>query len=169
MIDTRKIVGLEIVIFSVLAIIMLASLFNVHPESYVTEKRGEYYESLLFSTEVIRYPANATIINTTEIIIGFVADPWNLNFGAMPVGGSSKRFMILNNERGEEAKIRLVAKGDIEPYINFSKNGFIIGRKENTTVDIEFHGDKEGKYRGEIDIYIIRPKSILGNLLMWIV
>jgi hypothetical protein len=135
------------------------------PKEFVENRTFETFENLLFKYEITRYPSNVSIVSQTgeNVTVGIVTDPWNLNFGRIPIQEDiygTRRFVILTNKE-EDAKVEFKAYGSISPLVNFSKNNFILRTDENVTVDVTIQMSKDinpGNYLGEIDIVIIKPK-----------
>lgn len=93
--------------------------------------------------------------------IGVVVDPWNLNFGIIPVGKNfGTRFIDLENPTDKDVKINFKVYGNISPFVNFTKNDFILHKKEKITIEVKFYAEqaKIGNYSGEIDVIIQKPK-----------
>ncbi len=134
-----------------------------HPNEFVTNITFEKYSNILYEYEIMKYPSKVEVTQVganKRLGIGFVVDTWNLNFGSVPAGGSSTRFMDLSNIGEREAKIIFRAYGNITPFVGFSKNNFILYPKDNITIKITFssQSDTKGNYTGEIDRIIKMPK-----------
>ncbi len=150
----------------VLVIIFALQFQKPKPKEFIKNNTVEISKNLLFKFEVSRYQSDVEIIqyeeNATRITVGITIDPWNLNFGIVPVGGSyGTRHVVLTNLKEDQAKASLKAYGNISPMINFARNDFVLKQYDNVTVDVVMKTTKlttPGNYTGEIDIIIIRPK-----------
>jgi hypothetical protein len=174
----RKIKKLVIILVIIL-LALIGAILSLSgpgaPREFVTNRTFETWENLFLSYEIIRYPSHVEIIKQPElgksnITVGVVVDPWNLNFGVIPTGGSrGRRFLILTNLKEKEAKIKLRAYGNISSMIGFGKNDFTLNKNENITVDVFLYTSETtllGNYSGEIDVIISRPKyDFLYNFL----
>jgi len=158
-----KIEGKTVLITFLIVIIFLFVLINLQeppePKEFVKNKTAFNYSTLFFSYNILRYPSHVEIIpleNENEIaLIGFVTDPWNINFGIIFGNGTfAKRNIELANLEEENIKIILKAYGNISPLIAFSKNNFILKPKEKVSIDIVLHNKnfEYGNYSGEIDV-----------------
>lgn len=148
---------------AVLLLIFLIS-YQPKPKEFVTNRTFETYSDLFFNYEITKYPSSgevSTVQPTQErLTLGVTIDPWNLNFGVIPAGNNfGTRFINLVNKK-ENAKISFKVYGNISPFVNFSKNDFILHSKENVTVEVNFYtaSAKVGNYSGEIDVIVQRPK-----------
>ena len=119
----------------------------------------------MFKYEITRYPSGAEVVAAQpveeKITVGVVVDPWNLHFGVIPAGDNfGTRFIDLTNLRERGAKISLKVYGNISPFVEFSKNDFILHKNENVTVAVNFYAKsaKIGNYSGEIDVIVQRPR-----------
>jgi hypothetical protein len=163
-------------VVSIVSIVVLTYiLWNYFstPKEFVTNETFVKQSGLLFDYEITKYPSNVEIILPQEqkLTIGFVVDPWNLNFGIIPTGGSyGTRHVIITNYEENKAKIELKAYGTIRPLVSFSKNNFVLGSKESATVDVFLNttnSTQPGNYTGEIDIVTKKPKHPFLEWFLW--
>lgn len=140
--------------------------------TFVTERTVSTKEDMLFNYDIIKYPSSAQVVDTTmndtKIQLGVNIDPTGINFGIMPGNGSfSKRFVNLTNTEDKDVKVFIEAFGSIEPYVNFSMNGFVLRGKEKVVVKASFYTTEAtiGNYSGEIDIITKKPKYDFAYLL----
>lgn len=145
---------------------LLVFLMNYQKqEGFVTNRTFETRSDIFFNYEITRYPSNTEISiakpTQEKYTIGVVIDPWNLNFGIIPAGDNfGTRFIDLTNLKEKDVKIYFKVYGNISPFVNFSKNNFILRPKENITVETHFYASSAevGNYSGEIDVIAQRPK-----------
>lgn len=132
------------------------------PEVFVENKTVSNYSTMFFDYEIVRYPSNAEIknIDSEGIILGFVTDPWNLNFGVNPGNGSySTRTIKLTNKKDKNVKIILKSYGNISDKIVFGKNDLVLAPNESVSIDIVFQSKNysAGNYSGEVDLIAKKP------------
>ncbi|NIO44782.1 MAG: hypothetical protein GTN36_04490 [Candidatus Aenigmarchaeota archaeon] len=160
-------------IISLLFIISLFILINVQeppkPKEFAKNQTSSNYSTLFFKYEIKRYPSNVEIRPTEDInettVLGFVTEPWNINFGIIPANGSFvTRNIKIGNSGERNNKIILKVYGNISPLVVFSKNNFILKPNEKASIDIFLYskGFGPGKYFGEIDV--IAQKDIYNFL-----
>ncbi|MEM7825063.1 MAG: hypothetical protein QXO27_03780 [Candidatus Aenigmatarchaeota archaeon] len=152
-----------IIVFGILLAVLIS--YQPQPKEFVTNRTFETRSDLFFYYEITKYPSSAEVLpiqlTQERLTIGVVLDPWNLNFGTIPAGNNfGTRFINLVNKKENDVKIRLKVYGNITPFVNFSKNNFILLPKENVTLEVHFYAAtaKIGNYSGEIDIVAQRPK-----------
>jgi len=145
-------------------VVVTSIAYHSYPREYVRNKTFEIYSSLFFVHERVRYPSNVEIVESKEegMLLGFVTDPWNLNFGIIPTGGNfGTRHLKVFNSEDYKVRVNLRAYGDIKPLVTFSKNNFILAPNETAEVDIFLNttnSTKPGNYTGEIDVIIKKPR-----------
>lgn len=161
-----------IVLLLIFAIVYAFSAPYSAPSQFVENQTVTSEETMFFTYEISRYPTKVEISNITEknISIGFSLEPWNLNFGIVPTGGSmGNRFINLENTADRASKIKLVAYGNIADMVTFSDNDFLISKNAPKPVKITLETKKDtplGNYSGEIDIIVKKPKyDFAGKLL----
>ncbi|MEM3393687.1 MAG: hypothetical protein QXY79_01405 [Candidatus Methanomethylicia archaeon] len=155
-----------------LILLILLTNFPYQPRGLIENRTFEKHSDLLFTYEITRYPTSAQVLpntlNQEKLTLGFVIDPWNLNFGIVPPGQNFvTRFIELTNLKDKNAKILLKVYGNISSFVNFTKNNFILKPNETITVEVNFYAEKVeiGNYSGEIDVVVQRPKyDFLHNL-----
>jgi hypothetical protein len=161
-----------LLIISIIFIIFLFIFINFQeppePKDFVKNKTNVNYSTLLFNYEIVRYPSSVEIKpleDVNETVLGFVVDPWNINFGIVPSNGSFiKRNIELTNLEEKNIKVILKAYGNISPLIVFSRNNIVLKPKEKVSIDIFSHSKnfEPGNYSGEIDV--IAQKGIYNFL-----
>jgi hypothetical protein len=165
---------MKIGIILVLIIIVVAFLFIFSkeppaPEEFVKNRTVENYSTFFYNYEILRYPSNVEIKPTENInenvVLGFVTDPWNINFGIIPGNGSyATRTIEISNKEDIDNEITLKVYGNISPLVVFSKNRFILKPNEKTSIEVFLYSkDSEpGNYSGEIDVL---SKKAIYNFL----
>lgn len=162
-IRTRVVVVIILVVLFFLLIFSMSS--QPHPKEFATNRTFETRSDLFFNYEITRYPSSAEVSEvqpTNErIVLGVVIDPWNLKFGIIPAGNNfGTRFVVLTNREEKDAKISFKVYGNISPFVNFSKNDFMLHPEENVSIGTHFYATSAGvgNYSGEIDVIIQKPK-----------
>jgi len=162
-----------LLIISLLIVIFLFVLINFQeppePEEFVKNKTVVNYSTLFFKYEILKYPSSVEILALESInestVLGFVTEPWNLDFGIIPGNGSFvTRNIEIANPGEKNNKIILKAYGNISPLVVFSRNNFILKPKEKVSIDIFLYSKNSdpGNYSGEIDV--IAQKGIYNFL-----
>ncbi len=139
---------------------------------YVSNVTVDKTGDLLFNYEITRYPSAVevkTIQPDSNITLGFVTDPWNLNFGIVPFNGSyEKRQVVLFNSNDEKVKVSVVAFGGISPLVDVPGNDIVLGAKQTADMGIYLrtYTYPEGNYSGEIDIVVKKAWNPVGSLFI---
>jgi len=153
------------------AVVLLIIFYAARtPKQFVSNQTIAEYSDIFFSYKIAKYPSGVNV--TSEKInptIGFVTDPWNLNFGIIPTGGYGERHLNISNPGKSKVRVNFNVYGSIKPMISFSKNNFILEPNESVYVDIVLNTtvvNEPGYYTGEIDVIIKKPNfSFLYFLL----
>ncbi|MEM5829352.1 MAG: hypothetical protein QW040_00065 [Candidatus Aenigmatarchaeota archaeon] len=161
----RKKIWLPLFISIFLILFTLLTNLPYQPKGLVENRTFEKYYDLFFTYEITRYPTSAQVLpaqpNHEKLTLGVVVDPWNLNFGIVPAGKNFvTRFVDLTNLKEKDAKIMVRVYGNISPFVNFTKNNFILKPNENAMIEVKFYAEKAeiGNYSGEIDVVVQRPR-----------
>lgn len=138
------------------------SIINEH--GFAKEASFNNCTDLLFNDEITRYPSSATVMvyspEDDRVTLGFVVDPFNLNFGVVPYGDNYiTRFVMLKNLKDDAVKVSFRSFGNISRFVNYSMNDFILDNGESATVDIRFLAKDAvvGNYTGQIDVIVKKP------------
>jgi len=167
----KKIVFILIIIILVGILFIQSFNYQAQPKEFVTNRTFLTRSDILYDYEITKYSTQVGVSpvlpNQEKLTLGVVIDPWNLNFGIVPAGKNyGTRFLDLTNLKEKDAKVNFKVYGNISPFVNFTKNNFILHKNENVTVEANFYATSTeiGNYSGEIDITIQRPKyDILYN------
>ena len=161
-------ISLLLVVVGLLVILLFSSIFSFgppEPKEFVKNMTFSNHSDLFYNYEINKYPSSVEIRlpkpEKENITLGFVIDPWNLNFGIVPANGSYvKRSIELANVKGGATRISFNVFGDIIPLVSFSDNDFILNRGERVTIDVYLFTKnmKPGNYSGEIDVVARKPK-----------
>ncbi len=126
--------------------------------NFITNLTVEKTENPFFIHETIKYPTNVSIIklmDKSNITVGMTVDPWNLNFGVVPIGVESRRFINLANYKEENYKVEIHAYGNISPMISFDRNNIILHKNDELKITVSLNSTLSteiGNFTGEIDI-----------------
>jgi hypothetical protein len=154
----KKIIILLIILFFVLFILLSNFPGSEVKTSFVTNETAEKTEDLFFIYETVMYPSNVKIIkleNKSNITVGITGDPWNLNFGVVPIGVDSRRFINLANYKEKNYKVEMHAYGNISHMISFDKNNIILHKGDELKITALLNSTLStgtGNFTGEIDI-----------------
>lgn len=160
----KKKILLVLLVLLVILLGFLISEFSSTPKEFVTELTTSRSEDLFFTYEITKYPSYVEIVQyrpESDILIGVSVDPWDLNFGILSNVTRGRKYLILSNLEGENAKISLKSYGNISSMITFEKNDFIIHKNENMTITVfikPLDTTKPGNYTGEVDVIAKIPK-----------
>jgi hypothetical protein len=133
------------------------------PVRFVKNQTFEKYSNLFFIYEVRKYPSGVEIVEkrNESLTIGFVTDPWNLNFGIIPKGSYGTRHLNVRNYEDKKIRVSFNVYGEIKPLVSFSKNNFLLGPNESAYVDVIINATEVtelGNYTGEIDVIVKKIK-----------
>ncbi len=111
----------------------------------------------LFIEDTTHFDMSAQVIKITgpETKIGFAAQISELNFGRLPLGGRSTKFIDVSNQFNSPAKLRLVMSGNITPFLDLSSEEMILGPLESGQISVCFNSREMGNYSGDINIICI--------------
>jgi len=147
-----------ILIFLVFALIKLT--FNISlTANFLVEKTEKLF--YVFKLEN-KYETKVTVLekqNTSNIFLGITGD--NLEFGVIPLGSISKRFIDLANDDEMDYKILFIITGNISPMVKFDKNNFILHEGENTRIIVSLDSSfaqNPGNYTGEVTVISKKPR-----------
>jgi hypothetical protein len=150
------------IILLIILLFFLISLIFYEPKvktNFVKNLTVEKTEDLFFVYETVMYPSNVEIIklgkDRSNISVGITGEPWNLNFGFVPIGVESRRFINLANYKEEKYKVEIQAYGNISPIISFDKNNFVLNKGDELKITVLLNSTlstKTGNFTGEIDI-----------------
>jgi len=152
---------MPIIILLIILVLFLIFLIFYEPNvktNFVENMTVEKTEDLFFVYETVMYPSNVQIIrlkNKSNITVGITGDPWNINFGLIPIGVESRRFVNLANYKNENYKVKINVYGNISPMISFDKNNFIMHKGDELKLTVLLNSTvsaKTGNFTGEIDI-----------------
>lgn len=168
------VIFLLIVLVCIAALVLLPLFLRPPiPDNEIDRINTFKRQSLYFDYEITQIPASAKVtheINLTGIDIGVSIDPWDLNFGSIPRGGSfGTRKILLRNLKDEPAKIGLYSSGNISPLVKFQDDSFVLqpGQELNTEINLITGKNTElGSYNGRIDLVVRRHRfDVLQNIL----
>jgi hypothetical protein len=167
----RRIKKIIFILFFVLVPIIVVWGYSPEPKQFVINQTFDTYSNPFFNYEITKYPSNVEIISESKgqkLTIGFVTDPWNLNFGILYPGSYEKRHLSISNNENNKVRVNFKVYGTVKPLISFNKNDFILLPKETVYIDIFLNTtDKTipGNYTGEIDVKV---KKLRAESLNWI-
>ncbi len=122
----------------------------------------------LFIEDSNHFDMSAQTIKITgpETKIGFAAQTSELNFGRLPLGGRSTKFIDVSNQFNSPAKVKLEMRGNITSFVDLSNEEMILGPFESGQISICFNSREFGNYSGDINIISYLPKYNIGNWLL---
>jgi hypothetical protein len=158
---------IELIVVLILFVVAFLFIFSKEPsepEIFVKNRTVENYSTFFFNYEILRYPSSVEIMPIEDInetvVLGFVTDSWNLNFGIIPGNGSyvTRTIQVANKEEVDN-EVFLRVYGNITPLVAFSRNSFILKPDEKASIEIFLYSknSEPGNYSGEIDILSKKP------------
>ncbi len=121
--------------------------------------------AMTFEEEQIEYDMKISVME--NVTVGISSDTFELNFGRIPLNGTSTKFVSINYNSTTPAKIILQTSGNISKYILFEKNNFIIEKSDKFGVLV--NGTEYGNYTGVLTIKIKKPRNQLSKLFLGLV
>ncbi|MEM5794209.1 MAG: hypothetical protein QXS48_01840 [Candidatus Aenigmatarchaeota archaeon] len=163
----------KIFILFLIFLAVLMALFPGYsePKSLVENMSFQKSSNFFFTFEVTSYPLRVEIIPFEEknITVGLVADPWNLNFGIIPLSGYGRRQVVISNFEKSRVRVYFKVYGEIKPFVSFSKDNFILYSNQSETIVVFLNTSKVsriGNYSGQIDVIVRKPNlSFLESLV----
>lgn len=112
-----------------------------------------------FREEKTQFNMSAQVINVTgpNTKIGFATQTYEMNFGRIPIGGKSTKFIDVSNPTNKDAKIKISFDGNITPYIHYSHEELMIDPKDSMQIKITFIAEEMGNYTGQANIITYTP------------
>jgi len=102
------------------------------------------------------YTYEARVSATTQkTSIGIATDADGLDFGAVPVGYTSIRYLLFENRENIPARISIESYGNISNFLNFN-NEWKLGPHERIEVPISIKPKIPGNFTGEVLVKIRR-------------
>ncbi|MFH8120342.1 MAG: hypothetical protein QXS37_06075 [Candidatus Aenigmatarchaeota archaeon] len=150
-----------ILILIFLAVLMALFPGYSEPKSLVENMSFQKSSNFFFTFEVTSYPSKVEIIPFEQnITVGLVADPWNLNFGIIPLPGYGRRQVVVSNFEKSRVRVYFKVYGEIKPFVRFSKENFILYPNQSETIIAFLNTSKAsrvGNYSGQIDVIVKKP------------
>jgi len=116
-------------------------------------------DKTLAQTSTSTFNANATATgegNSTERL-GVVTGS-KLQFGKIPVGSASTKFVVVN--ASQETDVSISSDGNISDSLEFKKSLKVQGSEE---IPVTFNATESGFYTGSISLKTTRPKGSIGK------
>ena len=122
----------------------------------------------LFTKNTTQFNMSAQVIKISgpDTKIGFAAQTDELNFGRVPLGGRSTKFIDVSNTFDSPVKLKAHLSGNITPLIDLSEQEVLLGPKESTQMRVTFNSNAIGNYSGNINIISHIPKYSLCHWLL---
>ena len=170
--------GLKNILLLVLVLIIGFSVFlynrSIMKTEFTQNQTIKEMENLLFRCEVVEYPSYVEVtnpeMNESDIHVGMSVDPWELNFGALPLGSGSKKYINIANYEDNPRKVRMISYGNISSMIRFSENNIVLrkGDEKKITIFLNTSLGEIGNYTGEVDAISKESKySFLNKFVRW--
>ena len=157
-----------IVILILLVFTLIELTFNI---GFFTNFLVQNTEKLFYVFELEdNYKTAVSIIkqqNASEVFLGMTSD--DLEFGVIPLGSGSNRFMNLANDDEIDYKILLIVTGNITPMVKFDSNDFNLRKGENAKITVTLDSSlapTPGNYTGEVSVISKRPRLLFLSSFM---
>lgn len=121
--------------------------------------------SISFEEEKVQYDMKLAVME--NVTVGISSDTFELNFGRIPLNGTSTKYISINYNSTTPAKVVLETKGNISKFLILEKNNFII--EKNERFGILANGTEYGNYTGTLTIKVKKPRNQLSRLLLGVV
>lgn len=108
-----------------------------------------------------KYPVVMKVVGESEEISAN-AMSYGLDFGALPKGNSSVRFVTIDNKGNRDVYVKIYKWGGASKFIEIDRNNFVLeaGGSENLEFRLEVpSGVTEKQYKGKVIIFEI-PKIL---------
>lgn len=164
----RVITSIFILLFLSSILIILLQEESKKEKEFVKNKTIEISHGLLFIYQIVKYPTRVEVLEKGEKYVGMEGDPWNLNFGVLPVGINGKRFINLANHDEYTVKVSIVAYGNISRMVSFDRDELKLnpGEELRVTALLNTSLSSPGNYTGEIDVVTKKAKYPFLNPLI---
>lgn len=96
-------------------------------------------------------------LKVSERDVGVVVDTDSFNLGTVPLGGSTKRKLLIENTKDEPREMMVLVEGTIAQFINQPSQTYLLGPKEQKVIEIEAvvpRNAQLGEYIGKISVIV---------------
>lgn len=114
----------------------------------------------LTNQQSLEFKSNGTVVNDTgnqTKRLGLVTEP-NLQFGSVPMGAASIKFLNITADR--KSLIKIKSTGNISEVLEYNSKSYFEGNKE---VSLKFNASKPGYYEGVVHIDTQTPRDKWGK------
>jgi hypothetical protein len=172
-IKNKLLLGLIIALIILVAAFVVLLNCNDTSKQIVSNQTFERKSDLIFNYEITKYPSHVQVsevdLSKDNVTVGVVIDPWNLDFGIIPIGNNyGTRFVDLSNMKNQSATISFKTYGNITPFVKYSNNDFILSSNDKESVKVIFYATAApvGNYSGEIDVIVKTVKYDFLSFLL---
>jgi len=123
-----------------------------------------------FSKIESEFTMSAQSINASEFNgkIGVATQTDELNFGRLPIGSKSTKFIDISNSFSRDSKTELFVEGNISEFVSFP-NEIILAPSESEEITILFNSTQIGNYTGNFtSISYVAKNSFAEKILNYI-
>ncbi len=122
-----------------------------------------WHFSVVSTTETL--PLKVTV-NRTGYDYGIAISSTELNFGEMPIGGVSRKFIIIRNSGDHLAFVRFEISGNISDMVRVNRNNLLLSPDQKTEIDVLLNATRFGSYSGMLVITKLQAKNMLGDIYL---
>jgi hypothetical protein len=91
-------------------------------------------------------------------VIGISVDENNLNFGTVPKGAISGKYIAINNTEPLRSKVCISSGGNITEYISWEGPCFVLNNSEEKRIYVQASGRDPGNFSGVLKVAVKTPR-----------
>ncbi len=102
------------------------------------------------------------VVNRTDYNYGVSITSNELDFGEMPLGGVSRKFLSISNNGRYLALVNFRTEGNISDFIELDMNDILLSPSSGAEVTVKLNATNRGVYSGKLVITMMQAKNRLG-------
>jgi len=96
--------------------------------------------------------------STGKSVIGISVDANSLNFGTVPKGAISGKYIAINNTEPLRSKVCISSAGNITGYISLETPCFVLNNSEEKRIYVQASGRDPGNFSGVLKVAVKTPR-----------
>jgi hypothetical protein len=158
---------------AIVCIAILAPLIVIYSEtqpmsfSQSSEYGAQTAQGILFDKELTVYPASVEVLDPNSQEVGISGGTQVLNFGSVPKGGASEKFISINNTRETKIQAMIIVSG--LPMVKALESKVSLSPGQNMTIGIVANATDDigvGNYTGALGVFVLIPKNAFVSGLL---